>query len=1349
MKRKVVSIIVAFAMIVMLFPVTAFANPEPAAEPNYFCITNTSSEGATVTWKKTGEPSDISLYYRIDSEDWCEEKDAITGNRSINIPAGSSIYFKNESSLYKFSTAANAYYSVKCNKSHTVSGDISTLFDPEGNTAILSDGDDNYVFSGLFFGDAELTSAAKLVLPAASLASGCYERMFYNCSSLTAAPELPASGLAASCYSYMFKGCSSLTAAPELSASILAASCYSYMFSGCSSLTAAPELPATVLAINCYENMFKGCESLTEAPVLVSAELKDSCYNSMFNGCSNLSKITMLASDISAVNCLDKWILGVQTAGGIFIKSADMETATLGDAIPENWTVPAYYKVNLSSPENGTVNVNNASVSSGAIVALTAVPNSGYVLKSGSLNVSDADGESYDLTPDGSDVNSFSFTMPGKNVTVSALFEPEWAILREAMNSASPASANGLFTVDSKRSDGYTEFKLLDDITAVPGSGSLFVPQGSLYILDLNGHVIDRGLSAGSADGSVIINNGSLIIKDSAPDAGHSVGTLPSGGVITGGFAPQGGGILNTQGALTFSGGTIYNCKAFKNGGSEDGNGGGIFNTGVLTMNGGAIQSCSSECGGAGVYNEYYTSQFVFNGGVIQNCAAETNGGGIYNEGELEINGGQIVSCQAKTYGCGVLNACHFNMTSGEIKDCVAANPWIGAGVYNQANALMQFEEEYTTEFTMSGGTISGCKTRWAGAILNEENCIVDLSGTAKLENNESYEDGAAIFNHINGILKIGGNAEISGNKAGGLGGGIYNEGACTITLAQNAVVSGNIQYGPSIGNVFLMSSSKLHFASGADAPSAGMMVGVTSRYSDVISDNGLEAYTKYISSDDTAKFAKFNTDHIELAEIPAGSYSITVVRAENGLVSADKQFAANGETVTITVTPNSGYQLKSITYNDGSDHDITTAMAFTMPAIQVAVSAEFEAKPAPPTPVYYSSTDATVSVPVNGDGNSVKLNATVSGNTASLKELADADLAKVSGGENVEIDLSNLKNVDVVNIPASTVERIAAQGGLTVKLASGTVSLNQKAAEELAKQAAGGMIRLVADVIKESSLNSAQQDAVKNLDIAIVIDVHLSAGGKNLCTEADGGFGAGKATVVLPYELKAGSTPDKYSIYYVGDSGKLEKLDAKYDAELKAFIFEISHFSEYVLVYDEYIMPFEDVSVNDEYYQAIKWADLNNVTNGVDDTHFDPSGSATRAQMVTFIWRAAGSPEPVSTDCPFTDIAEDAYYYKAVLWAVENGVTNGTTETTFSPDKNVSRAQAATLLARLNGVKDDDTGYAHDFTDVDIDAYYSNAVAWAYDKKLFSFTDDKKFSPNGDCARSQIAEIIMSSFVQ
>ena len=168
--------------------------------------------------------------------------------------------------------------------------------------------------------------------------------------------------------------------------------------------------------------------------------------------------------------------------------------------------------------------------------------------------------------------------------------------------------------------------------------------------------------------------------------------------------------------------------------------------------------------------------------------------------------------------------------------------------------------------------------------------------------------------------------------------------------------------------------------------------------------------------------------------------------------------------------------------------------------------------------------------------------------------------------------------------------------------------------------------------------------------------------------------------------------------------------------------------------------LPFVDVPTSAYYYDAVAWAVENGVTGGTTATTFSPNNACTRAQMVTFLWRAAGEPEPETTVNPFTDVSASAYYYEAVLWAVERGITNGTSATTFSPDATVTRGQTVTFLWRNAGSP---AASGSSFADVAADAYYATAVAWAANEGITSGTSATAFSPSNACTRAQIVTFL------
>ena len=263
----------------------------------------------------------------------------------------------------------------------------------------------------------------------------------------------------------------------------------------------------------------------------------------------------------------------------------------------------------------------------------------------------------------------------------------------------------------------------------------------------------------------------------------------------------------------------------------------------------------------------------------------------------------------------------------------------------------------------------------------------------------------------------------------------------------------------------------------------------------------------------------------------------------------------------------------------------------------------------------------------------------------------------------------------------------------------------------------------------------------------------------KNTPTPGGGGGGGGGgavSTYTLTFDTNGGSAIDKIT----KDSGTTIDL-ATYKPTRAGYTFA-GWFSDKALtkavtsvkltanttVYAKWTQnggtaqnPFVDVKEGAYYYDAVLWAVEQKITSGTSATTFSPEASCTRAQMVTFLWRAAGSPKVENGKNPFTDVQADAYYYDAVLWAVEKGVTSGTSATTFSPDATVTRGQTVTFLYRNAGSPE--VSGTMPFTDVEADAYYAKAVQWAVQQKITTGTSETTFSPMSDCTRGQIVTFL------
>jgi hypothetical protein len=173
-------------------------------------------------------------------------------------------------------------------------------------------------------------------------------------------------------------------------------------------------------------------------------------------------------------------------------------------------------------------------------------------------------------------------------------------------------------------------------------------------------------------------------------------------------------------------------------------------------------------------------------------------------------------------------------------------------------------------------------------------------------------------------------------------------------------------------------------------------------------------------------------------------------------------------------------------------------------------------------------------------------------------------------------------------------------------------------------------------------------------------------------------------------------------------------------------------------------VNPFVDVKEGDWFFKAVLWAKENDITSGLDDTHFGPNQTCTREQVVTFLWAAEGKPEPTATEEPFVDVAETDWFYKAVLWAVENGITAGVDATSFGPNDTCVREQVVTFLYAAAGKPE--TTAEVTFTDVAEGAWYYAPVAWAVENNITSGIGGGIFGVGSTCTRAQVVTFLYAA---
>ena len=368
------------------------------------------------------------------------------------------------------------------------------------------------------------------------------------------------------------------------------------------------------------------------------------------------------------------------------------------------------------------------------------------------------------------------------------------------------------------------------------------------------------------------------------------------------------------------------------------------------------------------------------------------------------------------------------------------------------------------------------------------------------------------------------------------------------------------------------------------------------------------------------------------------------------------------------------------------------------------------------------SNSSSSVTSGVSGSGNDVSV--AVSSSSVSVSQLKQA-VGKADSGSTITIGAQNRA---AISLPSGGLRDAADNyNNLTIELKNGHITLSPEALSAVTEQAGTTTVTLTMEPVNTAELNSHQQAVVGD---APVFDLTIESGGETISN-----FDGGLATVSIPYELPDHQDPTGVVVWFMDDESNITPCETMYNLRTKSVIFTTGHFSKYVIGYVT-PMDFIDISENAYYYNAVAWAVENVITNGTNEagTIFSPDVTVSRAQMVTFLWRAYGSPRATGTS-PFTDVSTSDYYYDAVMWAVENGITTGTSATTFNPDHAVTRSQAVTFQWRAAG-SPVVSGSA--FDDVTDNAYYAEAVTWAVASGITNGTNGNKFSPNAAVSRAQ-----------
>ena len=837
------------------------------------------------------------------------------------------------------------------------------------------------------------------------------------------------------------------------------------------------------------------------------------------------------------------------------------------------------------------------------------------------------------------------------------------------------------------------------------------------------------------------------------------------GGEISGNNGKNSGGaiFLNNKdkkgGTVNMYGGLIANNTAT--------NGGVIYSAcgGTFNLVGGTISGNKANNGGV----VYATSGGVVNltGGTITGNKATKGDGGVINMagGTVTISGAKLTGNTSSQYGGAVYlyNGVTVTMTGGEISSNQAASEGGAVHVYG------------TSTFNLSGGKITGNSSVDGGAIyLNREPSVLNMSGGV-ISGNTATGNGGGVYIYRSGSICNLSGGTIENNTAGS-GGGIYvnpsNSGQLKLSGAptvRNNTVSG------AANNVYLPSGKTLSIV---NAMTDGARVGITTankNYPVAFSNAYGSNYESSFSSDDADASAEYNTGDQKLYLV-AKQYDITVEIEGNGAAFATPARAAANTEITLTATPTAdshfnGWQVvepQNLTL-DGN--------TFTMPKSTVTVKATFA----------LHSFTAEVA-----EEQYLKSGATCTEQAEYYKSCSVCGLSSEGTAEEATFFAGNILGHDWgawTSNGNGTHTRVCSRDAShteTDNCSGGTASCTMKAVCEVCKAEYGekdpehhaegcelewvvteteheqkyslcGKVTIAKEkhtfgdwtIIKRPTSN---RDGEKERICQICQHKEaktIPATGSNYSyytIKATAGAGgsispSGNVSVREGRDQTFTITPDKgYAVANV-------KIDGKSIGAVKSYTFENvrrTHTIEVIFMKangNPQTGVFVDVATGSYYEDAVDWAVENGITTGVSANRFDPNGVCTRAQAVTFLWRAAGSPAPRSRTMPFTDVPAGSYYYDAVLWAVENGITKGTSDTTFSPNMTCTRAQIVTFLWRSE--KSPAAGTANPFADVKSTAYYAGAVLWAVKEDITKGTTNTTFSPNADCTRAQIVTFL------